>query len=270
MRLLFYFLFMSVLLSKAQDTLYTANGNKIIAKVLEINPIEIKYKNPSNLEGPIYIISKSDVVLIQFSNGTNEIINANPVSYTSQSNQNSRINDSVIKTLPNFYYMNSNLISINALALANSDITIIYDREFFKSKLNLSFLAGYNFNSRMNPINWFIYDAKKNAKKNYDLGLGINFMPRNKKRVQYFVGALAKYMSYSYDEPINPRTNLYYKRADGYELAFMITNGWLFRISPNFNFKVFWSLGSSRHFPDLNSGYRLPKNYIGYCFGYRF
>ena len=260
--------------SFSQDVLYTVTGKKLETKVVEINTTDIKYKNPDNVEGPTYVISKSDIVLVQFANGLTQIINSNPpsvsppkietVDYTAPK--------AADKPKPNLYYLNPNLISINALALANGDVTMIYDREFLNSHLGLSFLGGYNFNSRMGGLNAFIADSKDKAKKIFDAGLGINFMPRNTRRTQYFVGLLGKYMAYNYQSRVDSTNNqFHYETAQGYQLAIMITNGWVYRISPDFNFKIFGSFGFPVNVPELKSEYiGAPKVYLGYCFGYRF
>ena len=270
--------------SESQDILYLSNGSKLAVKVTEINSTDLKYKDFTNLDGPTYVVSKSELVLIQFSNGVSEVLNKNPMPIepkkettlnTTTKNTNDKKNN-----LPNLYYMNSNLLSINALALANGDVTLMYDRELFNSKMSISFLGGYNFNSRMGGLNLYIADTKDNAKKNYDAGLGINFMPRNTKRVQYFVGFLGKYMSYNYKDVVDTTNNQKkYAPASGYQIALMLTNGWVYRISPFFNFKLFGSIGvpiNSTTLETVNSrGYtnnypHYPKVYLGYCFGYRF
>ena len=270
--------------SESQDILYLSNGSKLAVKVTEINSTDLKYKDFTNLDGPTYVVSKSELVLIQFSNGVSEVLNKNPMPIepkkettlnTTTKNTNDKKNN-----LPNLYYMNSNLLSINALALANGDVTLMYDRELFNSKMSISFLGGYNFNSRMGGLNLYIADTKDNAKKNYDAGLGINFMPRNTKRVQYFVGFLGKYMSYNYKDVVDTTNNQKkYAPASGYQIALMLTNGWVYRISPFFNFKLFASIGvpiNSTTLETVNSrGYtnnytHYPKVYLGYCFGYRF
>jgi len=271
-------------ISYAQDILYLSNGDKLSAKITEINPTEVKYKDFTNLDGPTYVISKSELVLIQYSNGASQVLNSNPRPIEPKKENpvttNAKAPDTKKATLPNLYYMNSNLLSINALALANGDVTLIYDREFFNSKMSVSILGGYNFNSRMGALNSFIADAKDNAKKNYDAGLGINHMPRNTKRVQYFVGLLGKYMSYNYKAIIDTTNNQKkYADASAYQLAIMLTNGWVYRISPFFNFKIFGSIGVPINSTILQSRNSLgnvidysnyPKIYLGYCFGYRF
>lgn len=57
----------------AQDTLYTVSGQKIAAKVVEINQTEIKYKKANNPDGPIYVVDKTDVALIEYKNGSKEL-----------------------------------------------------------------------------------------------------------------------------------------------------------------------------------------------------
>ncbi len=298
--------FLSVLLillcssvAYSQDVIYTTGGNKLQTKVTEINSTDIKYKDFNNLEGPTYVITKKDVVLIQYSNGVAEVINNNPNSITPKGTDFVTYNSAkpsektkpvekakpTEKTKPekkefNLYYLNNNMISINALALANGDVTLMYDRDILNNKLSLSFLGGYNFNSRMAGLNAFIAGTKDNAKKKYDAGFGINYTPRSTKRVQYFVGLLGKYMSYDYQSVVDTVNNQYkYKQANAYQLAIMITNGWVFRVTPNFNFKFFASVGapinSTRLETTDSDGQKVdfsnyPKVYLGYCFGYRF
>lgn len=273
-RLFFLSLCFSWVSGNSQDLLYTTTGKKLPVKVIEINPKDVVYKEEGNSDGPSYIISKSDIVLIQFSNGLTQVVNENPESY-SPAKEELVVPKPVVqsdKPKPNLYYLNPNLVSINALALANGDITIIYDREFLNSKLSLSFLGGYNFNSRMGALNAMIFDTYPKSKKLYDAGLGVNFMPRNTKRIQYFVGLLGKYMAYNYQNIVDSTNNqFHYETAQGNQIAIMISNGWVYRISPTFNFKLFASLGFPINSPELKFEYQgAPKVYLGYCFGYRF
>lgn len=55
-----------------QDTIVMRNNTKIIAKVLEINVSEIKYKRFDMLDGPLYIELKSNILFIKFANGIKE------------------------------------------------------------------------------------------------------------------------------------------------------------------------------------------------------
>lgn len=259
---------------KSQDMIYTVKGTKIQGKVTEINPTSIKYKSSTNLDGPNYVILRNEVVLIEYSNGTAQIINENPPPISPQKPENSSTTSKKIDQKPlNLYYLDKNLISINALSLANGDFTVMYDREFLESKLSLSLLGGYNFNSHMGLLNALLINERENAKKNFDVGIALNFMPNNTSRVQYFVGLMIKHMDYSFDKQISgPNSTYLYERAKGGQTAVMVTNGWVYRISSNFNFKMFGSIGPQFNSPSLSNSSlnSLPKLYFGYCFGYRF
>lgn len=56
----------------AQDIIVKKDGSTIIAKVLEISQAEVKYKKQSNLEGPTYTISTSELLSINYPNGEKE------------------------------------------------------------------------------------------------------------------------------------------------------------------------------------------------------
>lgn len=57
----------------AQDTLFLKNNTKVVAKVLEINDLEIKYKALSNIDGPLYIKKKSEVVKVRYKSGSEDV-----------------------------------------------------------------------------------------------------------------------------------------------------------------------------------------------------
>lgn len=57
----------------SQDVITKKSGEEIKAKVLEVGQIEIKYKTFNNLDEPIFTISKSDILMIRYENGTKDI-----------------------------------------------------------------------------------------------------------------------------------------------------------------------------------------------------
>lgn len=266
-----FLFFGAAVCARAQDMIYTISGSKFQAKVTEVNTADVKYKDFSNLEGPTYVISKREVVLIRYSDGFTQIINDNPPALSPKSAEEKKTRLPEKKPM-NLYYLNKNLISINALALMNGDVTLLYDRELLDSRLCLTFMGGYNFNPNTGPLNAVIRSSWLQSKKNYDAGFGISFMPRNTRRAQYFVGLLGKYMSYDFEENeiINNQSVL--TKKTGSQLAVMINNGWVFRITPTLNMKFFAAIGipSYSHTLTDNTLKAIPKAYIGYCFGYRF
>jgi len=60
----------------SQGMIALLNGNMIEAKVEEISPTEIKYRRLDNLNGPLIIINKSEVLSIRYENGVVDVINS--------------------------------------------------------------------------------------------------------------------------------------------------------------------------------------------------
>lgn len=70
----------SSLSAMAQDVITKKDGTDVKVKVREISDDAIKYHRWDNLEGPIYVIKKSDIYMIRFENGSVEIMDSTPVS----------------------------------------------------------------------------------------------------------------------------------------------------------------------------------------------
>jgi hypothetical protein len=70
--LLFILFICSSNIIKAQDTLSTRYGESILVKVIEVGTAEVKYKKLDNLNGPMFSMLKSDLLMIKYENGTNE------------------------------------------------------------------------------------------------------------------------------------------------------------------------------------------------------
>ena len=68
------------------DQITLRNGDEIKVKVLEITPLDVKYKKCNMPDGPLYIVKKADVFMIKYPNGTKEVFKAEPV-YNSVPNQ---------------------------------------------------------------------------------------------------------------------------------------------------------------------------------------
>ena len=64
----------------AQDTLVHRNGDEVAVKVLEITPAEVKYRRSDNPDGPIISLWRSDVFMVRYANGTQEVFNPRPAS----------------------------------------------------------------------------------------------------------------------------------------------------------------------------------------------
>ena len=90
----------------AQDIITTKEGKEIQAKVLEINPTEIRYLDFENQDGPTYVLNKADVVLIRYQNGKNEVFTeqSNPQNDTYMPNTSAHVTEGMrYKDYKNLY-----------------------------------------------------------------------------------------------------------------------------------------------------------------------
>ena len=56
-----------------QDLITKKDGTEIQAKVLEVTPVEVKFKRFDNQAGPLFTILRTDIYMIKYENGTNAI-----------------------------------------------------------------------------------------------------------------------------------------------------------------------------------------------------
>ncbi len=91
----------------SQDTLFTRNGQVIPAKVYEITQTDIKYKKPSNPDGPLYTISKEDIAVIEYKNGSKDVFQSTNQT-TDNTYSNNSTNASNAPQVSNNYYGNPN------------------------------------------------------------------------------------------------------------------------------------------------------------------
>lgn len=75
---LLVFLLLLVLPSYAQDTITKKDGTDVKAKILEVSKKEVKYKSWDNQDGPTFILAASEILMIRFENGTNQVMDSTP------------------------------------------------------------------------------------------------------------------------------------------------------------------------------------------------
>jgi len=67
-------------MANAQDLVTKKNGEDIKAKVIEVTTNEVKYRLYDEPDGVIYTVNKSDIVMIRYESGRNEIFNQKSMS----------------------------------------------------------------------------------------------------------------------------------------------------------------------------------------------
>lgn len=175
------FLFFLINLAFAQDTIYMKGREKIIAKVQEINPTQVKYKLFSSPNGPMYVVNKEQIWKIVYSDGHSEFF------------QEEAGTEEITEIHPI-------LIGINSFELMFGFVSLNAEYYFPKQgigiKIPLSFgLQGikgnagdYRYNNYDNGFYYY------NKMKIVSVGTQLLFYPRRmKRRINYFTGLAFEY-----------------------------------------------------------------------------
>lgn len=258
--------------ASAQDQIFKKDNAKLEVKVLEVNPVEIKYKLKSNPDGPLYVINKNEVALIIYANGEHETFADakpphQPVIYVEQTHQfnydsiKSRKNREIEKNYVEVT-KRKNSVFINSLSFANSCISITAVREFGKGLFSIQLPISFSF---VEPAitNLLIYDYTgsygiheyKITQKAFDIGLGVYFHTRGRRAITHFIGPVFRFAQFNgyfkasdyYKDPYYGYYNYYQNpRKHGFvmnETYCMINNGFLFRLTPRFNLMIHAAVG---------------------------
>ena len=161
----------------AQDVVVKKDGSTILAKVLEVNQDNIKYKKFSNQNGPTYTINLSDVMSVNYENGEKEDFNNS--SITNNANQGNEAKEIIKDAAPNNsellnlyakdYHLNPSyklkdketsfgiafLSFSNSSILSNDEIEIYLERDQTQHPDNTMF-GTFNANLKSSPL--FRYD----------------------------------------------------------------------------------------------------------------
>ena len=236
---------------KAQDNIYFLDGAIEHGKTIEISNEFILVSNNNLID--TFLFSK--ILLIEYQNGRIELINKpkeNSIQYLDSSKKKQ-------ERSTDFYKFNQ--LSLNTMALCNSDIAFFYEHIFKRKLIGAGLMGAYNFNTRASFLNLFIATLD-NSKKNYDLGAFVNFyLNRLNKKNQFYLGALVKYCQFSYtkiiEENSNGASSVKYINTDDYQLATIFTLGSHFNFTESFFIKSYFGFGGF----NLRGDYREQYNY---------
>jgi len=201
-------------------------------KIIEISSSQIKYKQNTNLNGPVYVIDKTHVIKIVYENGVTEKL------ITGRFESKNTLEKKYFEK----NYPKKNNISLNVFDLTQGSVTMSYEYKFqsghfsLKSPLSVGFIelgladSAYNSNDR----------TYYHRHKIFSTGLAFYFYPSIRKKVQYFVGPSFEYGQFKYWtlEYYN-----YYKinREKGSYTAFILENGIQFH--PNMFLSISMKIG---------------------------
>lgn len=178
----------AIALGYSQDVINVANGEKIKAKVLEVNSSEIKYKRFDNPDGPTYTISKSEVQFIQYPNGTSDVF-----SKQENSNEIKTVSNSKIETVkPNnqtnifgYWQAKPGAIYSGYYYIYNEGGKVSVNKYNLKIQLNTDYFAKFSLTPRMNTdgtpeANVYVFDNLEYHFENDSILNVIRAKPRQK------------------------------------------------------------------------------------------
>jgi hypothetical protein len=234
---LFVFLitfFVTSKFSNAQDIIYKTDGSKEEAKVTLVGDKTIEYKKYNNPDGPVYSVSKNEIMLITYENGEYETF-----SEVSK--------DQIQEDQPDLHKdFAKNIISYHLFDLVFGDFAFSYERIFANGQVSIKIpiAFGYDYYNDTYDFNNIFYS-----------GIGVNFYPTGQGKWRYFMGPHVRIglgqewdWVYYYDENGN---YLYDEDVEdqGIYTKFFVDNGVAFTPVKNFSISAIASIGI-RYFPE--------------------
>lgn len=161
-----------------QDTIHMADHEKVIAKVLEVNPTQVKYKLFSLPDGPTYVVNKKDILKIVYSDGHTE--------YFREEMDELEIVD-----------IHPLLLSVNSFDLMFGFVSVSGDYYFPKQGISIKVPVSIGLRGIKGMANENYYDHNYyyyNRMKVFNAGTQLLFYPGHMKhRVNYFTGIGLEY-----------------------------------------------------------------------------
>lgn len=224
----------------SQDQIYLNNNTKILARIVELNDYEIKYYKFKSSDTLLYSLPISNVSLVQFENGSYEVIPERPLTVTSLEEYEFK-RDSVL------YYRYNNTVSYNFFGFANSEISLQYQRDFYHRNLVfvLPLAVGVSTPQTVNKYSgnsWFSFTKKK-----YEFGAGVYYYAASKKSHSFYVGPVFRFLEFQCKSNYTTNTGAQvYKDVNLIRMAGTITTGFLIRTVNRLSLNMFLSWGYYR------------------------
>lgn len=218
----------------AQDIIYKTDATKIEAKVEEVGPETVKYRLFSNLSGPLYIISKSEIILIAYANGQQEIFVKS--SELDKKELRKRAIDDTLEL-----NKMKNIVSIGMFDFIFSNLSFAYERVFGKGYVAVKvpvFIGVKTLNSPTHYSSGF-YNSTL-----FGGGLDLNYYPTGQGRVKYYVGPSVRAGVFRYwlnEYQYGPTYLNLSRYENGEHVSFTVNNG--MAIAPSEHLQISMALG---------------------------
>lgn len=261
--LLTTFAFLTLYAANAQDKIYRRDGSLLDAKVTEVNNRTISYKKAENLEGPTYVIDRSEVEKIKYENGSIEYFNEAPARGPHARTPH----ELPVRGQNNRVPYGKNILSFAPVQMTNTSVTglgLHYERMLDKrgmfaiyiplvwsiNSYGNTYYNGYSYDNQTYSMFWTypglkIYPAGSNHKVSYGVGPSLALCAGNR--------------TYTYDN-YDPNTGNYTKTTtnkDVFQMGIMVNNSLNIQPSPHLYLGVELGLG----IPYIHNNDNYSNNY---------
>lgn len=262
----------------SQDILYLKSGKKDTVAVQEITATTVEYKKHKDLEGPVYRLPLSEVLLVQFADGRVEVIKE--AKNTPDVKDGDVLGPRFVTKKryeddPEFVAsLGKNIVGINMLNTINGNINLFYERIMEGGKVGFKFTLNGSFLKGENDPNIITY------RRRFTTGADINFYPSGQGKIKYFIGpALRLGMLSVYDNVYwDGIAKKYYNYPAEFDyLSLFFNNGISVNASSKFNFTFNAAVGMARfRYVNYQAGTQFSRKFtqidgmVGINLGYRF
>lgn len=225
--------------SFAQDTIIKLTNTRLVVKVIEITPKEVKYKKIENPGGPLFVLDRKQVARIIYANGTTDTFSLKSAE---------SIAELALKD-PRVIDFKKNHITLVVSDIFYGKLSVGYERILNSGRFSLKipFSMGFRYLDMKDSVNqdggdywnetWSTagYYGKY---KIFSTGIECYYYTGGQGTLRYFIGPSIEYGQFNYwlyhQLPQNPYYG-YYTKDRGSYTAFLVKNGLVFQPSKNFN-----------------------------------
>jgi hypothetical protein len=239
----------------AQDQLFKNDNTRLQVKILEVGPEEIRYKLHSNLNGPTYVESRSNVSLIVYESGQHEVFTrpAGQPQPAESGPPRPYVAPGMTPADSLLYYKYIWNISMNFFPLLNNEVGLLLQREVFDRQfcVVIPLAVGLERPSVTNNV-YFSHRVNNSTfepdRKIFEVGAGVNYYPSLRSNTNYYIGPVFRYIQYegvhSYWQSVGGGLGQYYTKSTYLSrYCFSITNGAIVRTRSRLTINFYASLG---------------------------
>lgn len=246
--------------SFSQDIIYKKDGSKEEAKIILVAEKEIQYKKSNNQDGPVYSLSKSQILMITYANGEYEMM-GNEIDEAKLAKQELSTNFA------------KNVFGYHLFDVVYGDFTLSYERILSSGTVGIKIPIGFGY-----AYNTDYYNNSNEWVKNLVYsGVGINFYPTGQGKWRYFLGPEVRigygkqnYWVTYWDENGNYMSDGE-ESSEGIYTKFFVDNGVIYTPVKKLSISALAGVGI-RYFPQAAQYYNvmMPSGYFSMNINYRF